>query len=140
MLALSTTSGRLTDKARKDLIGMFENFGLNITAQANLKSVNFLDITLDLSNGTPNHTRSRMMTHFISTVYPTTHLPSYDNYPQASSINKRINKLSCDEETFDAASSLYNDALKQSNFNTNLTYEPAQRNTNNRNNSQTQNR
>ena len=80
------------------------------------------------------------MTHFISTVYPTTHLPSYDNYPQASSINKRINKLSCDEETFDAASSLYNDALKQSNFNTNLTYEPAQRNTNNRNNSQTQNR
>ena len=89
LVALSTTSGRLADTARKDLIGMFENFGLVITAQANLKSVNFLDITLDLSNGTPNHTRSRMMTHFISTVYPTTHLPSYDNYPHPST--KRIN-------------------------------------------------
>ena len=51
LVALSTTSGRLADTARKDLIGMFENFGLVITAQANLKSVNFLDITLDLSNG-----------------------------------------------------------------------------------------
>ena len=51
LVALSTTSGILADKAREDLIGMLENFGLKITAQANLKSVNFLDITLDLSNG-----------------------------------------------------------------------------------------
>ena len=49
------------------------------------------------------------MTHFISTVYPTTHLPSYDNYPHPSTNGL----ISCDEETYDAASTLYNDALKQ---------------------------
>ena len=49
------------------------------------------------------------------------------------SINKRINKLSCDKETFDAASPLYNDALKQSNFDTNLAYTQTQDNSQRRN-------
>ena len=39
LIALSTTSGRFVDKARKDLISMFENFGLKITARANLKDL-----------------------------------------------------------------------------------------------------
>ena len=33
-------------------IRIFESFGLKITAQANLKRVNFLDITFHLTNGT----------------------------------------------------------------------------------------
>ena len=51
------------------------------------------------------------------------------NHPPAivkqlpSSINKRINKLSCNKQTFDASSQLYNDALRQSNFDETLTYE-----------------
>ena len=49
---LDTKSGRLSDKARKDLTHAFNELGLNITAQANQLSTNFLDITFDLSNGT----------------------------------------------------------------------------------------
>jgi hypothetical protein len=37
--------------ARKELTTIFESFGLIITAQTNIKCVNFLDLTLDLSNG-----------------------------------------------------------------------------------------
>ena len=45
LAAIPTTSGRLADKAHKDLIQIFTNFGQKITAVANLKRVNFLDIT-----------------------------------------------------------------------------------------------
>ena len=50
--AINITSRRLGDKARKDLIQIFSSFGLKITAEANLKRVNFLDATFDLADGT----------------------------------------------------------------------------------------
>ncbi|CAB4036789.1 Hypothetical predicted protein, partial [Paramuricea clavata] len=50
LAALRTTSGRLADKARKELITIFESIGLRIIAQKNIECVNFLDLTLDLSN------------------------------------------------------------------------------------------
>ena len=52
LAAITTTSGRLADKARKDLIQIFADFGMKIIAAANLKRVNFLDITFDLTDGT----------------------------------------------------------------------------------------
>ena len=52
LVLLDTKSGRLSDKATKDLTHAFNELGLNITAQANQLTTNFLDITFDLSNGT----------------------------------------------------------------------------------------
>ena len=52
LVLLDRKSSRLSDKARKDLTHAFNKLGLNITAQANQLSTNFLDITFDLSNGT----------------------------------------------------------------------------------------
>ena len=52
LAVIRSKSGRVADRARKDLIRLFETFGLKITAQANLERVNFLDITFDLTNGT----------------------------------------------------------------------------------------
>ena len=50
LAALTTMSGRLADKTRKEISSFFESeFGLKITAKANLKIVNFLDITFDLN-------------------------------------------------------------------------------------------
>ena len=49
LVLLDTKSGRLSDKkARKDLTHAFNELGLNITAQANQLSTNFLDITFDV--------------------------------------------------------------------------------------------
>ncbi len=42
---------RLADKTRKELHKCFEQFGLKITAKANLHVVNFLDVTFHLNNG-----------------------------------------------------------------------------------------
>ena len=52
LVLLDKKSGRLSDKAKKDLTHAFNELGLNITAQTNQLSTNFLDITFDLSNGT----------------------------------------------------------------------------------------
>ena len=52
MAILKKKTGRLADKTRKELHTIFEQFGLRITAQANLHVVNFLDVALDLKNNT----------------------------------------------------------------------------------------
>ena len=44
--------------------------------------------------------------------------------------------INCDKETFDTATPLYNDTLKQSNFDAKLIYEPTVEYEDNRNNSQ----
>ena len=114
LAVIKSTSGRLGEKARQDLVRTFDTFGLKITAHANLERVNFLDITFDLTNGTykpyrkPND--NPLYINRLSNHPPTItrQLPT--------SINTRINKLSYDEQTFNSAKALYNEALKQSNF------------------------
>ena len=48
---MKNKSARLADKTRKELHKCFEQFGLKITAEANLHVVIFLDVTFDLNNG-----------------------------------------------------------------------------------------
>ncbi len=48
---MKSKSARLADKTRKELHKCFEQFGLKITAEANLHVVNFFDVTFDLNNG-----------------------------------------------------------------------------------------
>ena len=40
------------DKKRKSIIKVFKNIGFSIDIQTNLKEVDFLDVTLNLQNGT----------------------------------------------------------------------------------------
>ena len=44
-------SGRAADKARKEFTRIFGDLGLKITIQSNVKVADFLDVTLNLSNG-----------------------------------------------------------------------------------------
>ena len=59
LVLLDTKSGRLSDKARKDLTHAFNELDLNITAQANQLSTNFRDKTFDLSKVRTNHRENR---------------------------------------------------------------------------------
>ena len=52
LATLNTRSGRLNGKARKDVVHIFNDFGLNITVLTNQLQTNFLDLTLDPSNNT----------------------------------------------------------------------------------------
>ena len=52
LVCLNMISGPASDKIRKDIIRTFwENFGLKITMTTNLKTVNFLDVTLKQCTG-----------------------------------------------------------------------------------------
>ena len=122
LVLLDTKSGRLSDKARKDLTNAFNKLGLNITAQANQLTTNFLDITFDSSNGTYKPYRKPN----DEPLY----LNRHSNHPPPIirqlpiSVNKRINSLSCNKEVSYYAAPLYNHALKQSNFDFRFHYEP----------------
>ena len=51
LAAFKNMTPRSTDLARKKLSKVFNELGLKITVETNLKIVNFLDVTLNLNNG-----------------------------------------------------------------------------------------
>ena len=115
MAVINTKSGRLCDKERKEFIHIFDDLGLKIRTLTDQDRTNFLDLTFDLTIGTYKPYRKP------------NNEPLYIN---CSSNHPRINKLSYNKDTFDAAAPIYNKALKQSNFNTQLKYKPRNTNTN----------
>ncbi len=78
------TNGRNADNTRKILHDVFQQIGLKITVQVNHQLVNFLDITLNLNNGSfapfrkanngPQYVNSRS-NHPPSIIRPTPLLP-----------------------------------------------------------------
>ena len=136
LVLLDAKSDRLSDKARKDLTLAFNELGLNITAQANQLSNQFLDITFDLPYGTYKPYRKPNDESLYINRHSNHPPPIIRELP--ISVNKRINSLSCNKEVFYNAAPLYNHALKHSNFDFHLHYEspPTHRNTSTRQNRQ----
>ncbi|XP_071836630.1 uncharacterized protein [Apostichopus japonicus] len=114
-------SGRQADRTRKLLVKIFQAHGLNITAQTNLKSTNFLDTTLDLESGTHKPYRKPndepLYIHVKSNHPPTItkHIPT--------AIEKRIRELSSNEGVFSMAAPPYNAALKKSGYERTISYD-----------------
>ena len=52
LAVLKNLSGPQTDRARKDLVRIFQENGLKITVETNLSRVDFLDVTFNLIKGT----------------------------------------------------------------------------------------
>ncbi len=95
---MKNKSARLADKTRTELHKCFEQFGLKITAEANLLIVNFLDGTFDLNNGKFIPYR-KLNDDPLYINRHSNHLPKIiKKLPR--SINKRISALSADEQTF----------------------------------------
>ena len=90
------TSGPQAERKRKEIIKHFKNHGLAITIQSNLHIVNFLDVTLKLTDGSyfpyrkPNNT--------------TQYIDARSNHPPSilkqlpSAINRRISEISCNKK------------------------------------------
>ena len=107
LAVLRTASGSRADRARNDLIKVFIDLGLRITVQTNLKSVDYLDVTLNLDIGTfqpyrkPNDTP--LYVHRDSNYPP----PLLKQIPAA--VEKRISALSSNNEIFQTAAPAYNE-------------------------------
>ena len=93
---------------------MFSKNGLKITIEANKKIVNFLDVTLNLNKGSykpyakPNNTP--LYVHSEG-YHPHSILK---NIPLA--INKRLNEISLNKESFDKAAPTHQQALEKSGY------------------------
>ena len=93
---------------------IFNKYGLKITIESNKKIANFLDMTLNLSNGT-----------YLTYTKPN-NIPLYinkkPNYPPQIikniplSINKRLSEISYDEASFNKIAPLYQKALDESGY------------------------
>ena len=108
------------DVLRKKLEDLFKKFGLSIDATANLKVINFLDVTFDLNRGTykpymkPNHIPSYV--HYLSN-----HPPSIiKNIPLC--VQRRLSSISSSKEVFDAAIPPYQEALDKAGYHHKLEY------------------
>ena len=114
------TSGSAADHLRKSIIKAFQSLGLKITIEVNRKTVDFLDISMDLNSGTyqpylkPNSTpvyinvNSNHPPQIIKNIQP--------------SVNKRLCSISCSQEVFQDALPAYQDALSASGHTAPLLY------------------
>lgn len=113
-------SGNKADRIRKDITKVFHDLGLKITIEIQLKIVNYLDITLNLTDGTYSpYRKPNDQPLYINTK--SNHPPSIIKQLPAA-ISKRISDISHDKDVFEKSAPLYDDALKASGYNEKLSY------------------
>ena len=121
-LAVLRLRPRQAELMKKRICRIFSELGLRITASANLKSVNFLDVNFNLETDLyrpymkPNDTP--LYVHKDSN-HPKNIL---ENIPL--SINRRLSAISANEDVFNAAIPPYQEALLKSGYDFQLKYEP----------------
>ena len=102
------------DRIRKNVIKIFKEVGFKIEIRTNLKIVNFLDVTFNLTNGTyrpykkPNDPLLYVNTSSNHPPQVIKHIPI--------SISKRLNKNSSNEEIFNETKLEHETALKNSRY------------------------
>ena len=122
---------RSCDNVRKKFSEILGNLGLKITVQSNLKVVNYLDVTLNLTTGKyyPYRKPGNNPLYINANSNPP---PSVISQIPAS-ISTRISGLSSDSDEFNKTSQVYNDALKSSGYKEKIRYDQNQNQRNQRN-------
>ena len=120
LIILKKHNGQQTDRKRKNIIKIFKELGFKIQIETKLKEVNFLDITLNLNNGTYRpYKKPNDKLLYINTA--SNHPPQViKQLPQA--INDRLSNNSTNKQIFDRAKPEYEEALKRSGFSETLTF------------------
>ena len=128
---LRKSSGPKAERARKDLIAIFKKYDLRLTVESNLRGTDFLDIYMDLP------TRSYRPYHKPNNT--PLYVNASSNHPPMiikripETIEKRISKISCNEDEFQKAKPYYEKALSNSGFKRPLEFTPlANKNNKNR--------
>ena len=119
-------SGTQLEKMKKKLQRLFKEYDLEITAESNLKIVNYLDVTFNLKDGTfrPYHKPDDQI-QYIHTE--SNHPPNIIKHIPAS-IETRLSNLSSTEIIFRESTTHYENNLRQSGYNKKLTYKPTDTN------------
>ena len=116
---LRNRNGQQMGKKRKTMIiKIFKNIGLSINIQTNLKEVDFLDVTLNLQNGTycPYKKPNNKLLYIHSSLnHPTKIIKQLPN-----SISERLSKNHSNQEIFNTAKFEYKNVLKKLGYNVDL--------------------
>ena len=102
---------------KKDIIKSFNQLGLRITIQTNLRTVNFIDVTFNLSNGKYYPYRKPNDKPLYINRLSNHPLPILGQLPTAISTD-----ISHDVDVFQEAAPLYNNALRESGYTENVEY------------------
>ena len=123
-LAVCKATPKKMEKTKQEVSEIFKANGLKITIEANKKTINFLDVTLDLASGSykpfmkPNN--KILYVHQESNPPPPPAL--LKNIPK--NINKRLTSISSSKKVFNDAIPPYQKALDESGYNHKHTYNP----------------
>ena len=119
------------NRIAKKLIAIFKQVGLKITIDQSTKTVNFLDVTFNLNDGSYRpYSKPNNVTNYVH---------KNSNHPQniikaiPKSINQRLCSISSDENQFKATTATFQDALNRADYDYNLQFETPQQNQNRRN-------
>ena len=115
-------NGHLADKIPKEFHQLFKENGLSLEIECNLKTVNYLDITLDLNTGT--YKPYRKPNDEILYIHAKSNHPANILKQLPISIETRLSNLSSNSEIFDEASNHYQNILNQSGYDYKLQYKP----------------
>ena len=115
LACFQNTNGSEAERIRKAFIKLFKyEFSLNVVSYTNLKVVNFLDLTLNLSTGKYEPCNKPVDKPLYINV-KSNHPPNIiRNIPEC--ISRRINKLSSDKIVFNNSKELFNNALSNNGF------------------------
>ena len=111
-------SGPEIEQKLKQIIKMFKDCRLNITIKTNLTSVYFLDVRLNLRDNTYQLYRKPNGEPIYINKSSNHPKNIIKDLPKAT--GKRLSDTSCNQEVFEAALPIYEEALKKSGFNEKL--------------------
>ena len=126
---LKNTSGPEAEKLKKKLQKLFKEKDLDIIIQCNLKITNYLDITLNLNDGSYRpYRKPNEETDYIHII--SDHPPSIiKEIPR--SIEKRLSILSSSKDIFQESAFYFEKCPKSSGYKTKLQYQQPKENNQN---------
>ena len=114
LILLRNYNGQKTDRARKTIIKVFKDIGFKLDIETNLKEVNFLDVTLNLINGT--YRPYKKTNDKLQYIHKLSNHPPQVLKQLPQSINDRLSNNSSNEEVFNRIKGEYESALKESEY------------------------
>ena len=117
-------SGPKIDRMRKDIIKLFQSYGLKIEITCNLHHVDFLDVSFDLRSGKYSPFRKPNDTPLY--IHRKSNHPPSIIKQLPSMISERISSNSCDVSEFEKVKDVYNSSLEKSGYTELITYKQPQ--------------
>ena len=109
------------DRVRKNVIKLFKEVGFTIEIKTNLKIVNFLHATFNLTNCT--YRPHRKPNDKLLSIHTSFNHPPQINKDLPDSIQERLSNNSSNEQVFNSAKPEYEKVFKDSGYkNVNLKY------------------